>query len=141
MFLSIREINATSLNIKAENWSQDTPEIARYLACHSFDREGLQMTHKSRRTVLKGLAVTMPAVWATPMVESIILPAHAQGSPCGELRCPEPTDDDIAILCECQISSGNDEEYNDCLNANCLYGPLDSAACKKIAFLCAADGP
>ena len=41
------------------------------------------MTEKSRRKVLKGLAVTLPAIWATPVVESVILPAHAAAS-CSE---------------------------------------------------------
>ena len=35
------------------------------------------MTQRSRRKVLKGLAVTLPAAWATPVVESVITPAHA----------------------------------------------------------------
>ncbi len=34
------------------------------------------MNKKSRRQVLKGLAVTAPVAWATPVVESVILPAH-----------------------------------------------------------------
>lgn len=38
------------------------------------------MTRQSRRRVLKGLAVTLPATWATPMVKSVLLPAHAQTS-------------------------------------------------------------
>ena len=38
------------------------------------------MKQKSRRKVLKGLAVTLPATWVTPIVEGVILPAHAQTS-------------------------------------------------------------
>ncbi len=41
------------------------------------------MNKKSRRKVLKGLAIGLPATWATPVVESILLPAHAGTSaPC-----------------------------------------------------------
>ena len=45
------------------------------------------MTQKSRRTVLKGLAITMPAIWVTPVVESVILPAHAGTDMSGPERC------------------------------------------------------
>jgi hypothetical protein len=41
------------------------------------------MTQESRRALVKGLAVTLPAAWTAPVVESIILPAHAQTSPGG----------------------------------------------------------
>ena len=40
------------------------------------------MTCKSRRTALKGLALTLPAAWAAPVVKSVVLPAHAQTSGC-----------------------------------------------------------
>ena len=39
------------------------------------------MSMKARRNILKGLAVGFPAVWAKPVVESIVLPAHADTSP------------------------------------------------------------
>ena len=39
-----------------------------------------------RRAVLKGLGLTLPAVWVTPVVTSVLLPAHAQSSP-----TPTPT--------------------------------------------------
>lgn len=35
----------------------------------------------SRRTLLKGLAVTLPVAWSRPVVEAVVLPAHAQTSP------------------------------------------------------------
>lgn len=38
------------------------------------------MTTKSRRRILKGLGLTLPAVWARPVVEAVVLPAHAQTS-------------------------------------------------------------
>ena len=38
------------------------------------------MNKNSRRSVLKGLAVGTPAVWAKPIVDSVILPAHAQST-------------------------------------------------------------
>lgn len=38
------------------------------------------MTQKSRRVLLKGLAATLPAAWSRPIVESVVLPAHAQTS-------------------------------------------------------------
>lgn len=39
------------------------------------------MSQESRRSLLKGLALTLPVAWTTPVVESIVLPAHAQTSP------------------------------------------------------------
>ena len=38
------------------------------------------MNKKSRRNVLKGLAVGAPIVWAKPVVDSVLLPAHALSS-------------------------------------------------------------
>lgn len=39
------------------------------------------MSQNSRRRLLQGLVVTLPAAWSRPIVESIVLPAHAQTSP------------------------------------------------------------
>lgn len=39
------------------------------------------MTQESRRRALKGLAITVPATWTAPIINSVILPAHAQMSP------------------------------------------------------------
>lgn len=39
------------------------------------------MTQETRRRALKGLAITVPAAWTAPIVNSVILPAHAQMSP------------------------------------------------------------
>lgn len=41
------------------------------------------MNRDNRRTLLKGVAITLPAAWAPPVVNSIVLPAHAQTSPDG----------------------------------------------------------
>ena len=38
------------------------------------------MNKESRRKLLKGLALGVPAVWAKPIVDSVLLPAHAQTS-------------------------------------------------------------
>jgi hypothetical protein len=38
------------------------------------------MDKKDRRKALKALAVGAPAVWAKPVVDSVVLPAHAQTS-------------------------------------------------------------
>lgn len=40
------------------------------------------MTNRLRRTTLKGLTVTLPVAWASPIVASVVLPAHAQTSGC-----------------------------------------------------------
>lgn len=41
------------------------------------------MSQQSRRKKVKRLALTIPTVWAIPVVSTVILPAHAQTSPCG----------------------------------------------------------
>lgn len=49
---------------------------------------------RARRRVLQGLVVTLPAAWTRPVVESLILPAHAQTSPgecTAEAGCYEGT--------------------------------------------------
>ena len=91
---------------------------------------GLTMTEESRRKVLKGLAVTVPVVWATPVVESVILPAHAHVSNCGKFRCPEESDCDI--LFECGLGEPTNEALTACLNAHCLYGPDDAVMCEEV---------
>ena len=37
---------------------------------------------RSRRRILKSLAITLPAAWSAPLVKSVVLPAHAQTSQC-----------------------------------------------------------
>lgn len=53
------------------------------------------MSETTRRTLLKGLAISAPAVWATPIIESTILPAHAETSPVEE---PAPAECTIQTL-------------------------------------------
>ena len=52
------------------------------------------MTQKSRRKVLKGIAATVPATWATPVVQSVVTPAHAATTPDGTFvpNCSSPPD-------------------------------------------------
>ena len=45
------------------------------------------MNQKSRRRILKGLAITLPVVWTKPVVEFVVLPAHAQTT--GPCSAPE----------------------------------------------------
>lgn len=54
------------------------------------------MSRNARRRLLQGLAIALPAAWTRPIVESVILPAHAQTSapgcsaPAGCYVTPEP---------------------------------------------------
>ncbi len=74
------------------------------------------MNKKSRRNVVKGLAITVPVVWAKPVVETVIFPAHAQttesednssesedgsSNPCGA-RTVGPQ----SVTCSDDVSSG-----------------------------------
>ena len=36
------------------------------------------MAEKSRRKLIKGLGISIPTVWAAPIIEAVVLPAHAQ---------------------------------------------------------------
>ena len=40
------------------------------------------MIRRSRRRVLKGVAVSLPVSWATPVVQLVATPVHAQTSEC-----------------------------------------------------------
>jgi hypothetical protein len=63
------------------------------------------MTKQSRRNLLKGLAVSAPAAWSSPLVTSVILPAHAQTSPCGpSLSCS--TDDPVRVSDDTVLDGG-----------------------------------
>jgi len=57
------------------------------------------MAKKTRRDVLKGLAFTLPAAWATPVVKSVVLPAHAQATRCdGPQGCYQYTIEGGGVL-------------------------------------------
>ena len=36
------------------------------------------MAGKSRRKLIKGLGISVPTVWAAPVIEALVLPVHAQ---------------------------------------------------------------
>lgn len=57
------------------------------------------MANKTRRQALKGLFITAPAVWTTPIVNSIILPAHAQTSPVAKSCAEMDSIDDMTSSC------------------------------------------
>lgn len=64
---------------------------------------------ESRRKIIKGLIIAMPAVWVMPMVESITLPAHARTSPdCGSFN-------DVQQAAEVLCADLNPEVFEDCL--------------------------
>ena len=47
------------------------------------------MVGKSRRKLIKGLGISIPTAWATPIIEAVLLPAHAQSSAGGNDRPQE----------------------------------------------------
>lgn len=77
------------------------------------------MAHNPRRNALKSLGVILPAAWATPLVESVILPAHAQTSVCDSITARSEFDD--AILRAIGIF---DSEFNN-LDSACCDSPLE----------------
>ena len=84
------------------------------------------MTKQSRRKVLKGLAVTLPAVWATPLVESVVLPAHANTSlNCGPFSTP---DEAREALCD-DLDLNEPDECLECQDRFKECGLQTSPAC------------
>lgn len=82
------------------------------------------MTKRTRRNLLKSLAVSAPAAWSTPLVTSVILPAHAETSPCGSsLSCS--TDDPVS---ETTVATGefSGSGSNWGFNSNTNPGELSS---------------
>ena len=65
------------------------------------------MTHNSRRKVLKGIAVTLPAVWTVPVVESVILPVHAGTSTACSIE-------DIDTICAGLDPFSNENDCTEC---------------------------
>lgn len=55
----------------------------------------------NRRKALKTLAVGAPVVWAKPVVDSVVLPAHGEGSP--------GKGEDIDLLCCTSATDGSSE--------------------------------
>lgn len=45
------------------------------------------MNRTTRRRILEGIAASLPAFWMTPIVETVVLPAHAQSSPPDDDSC------------------------------------------------------
>lgn len=77
------------------------------------------MPQHSRRRLLTGAAVLAPAAWATPVVDTVIMPAHAQTSdPCADELGFEP----FSISVECTESDEPDtrnvsfgiDDFGDC---------------------------
>lgn len=60
------------------------------------------MNKKSRRIVLKGFAIGAPAVWAKPIVDSVVLPAHAQTSCAG--GCFQTSNGGSSVLWNSELS-------------------------------------
>ncbi len=65
------------------------------------------MAEKSRRKLIKGLGISIPTVWAAPIIEAVILPAHAETTGRGETCSGSTTlpDETIDFVCNSGISS------------------------------------
>lgn len=63
-------------------------------------------TERNRRILLQGLAISLPVAWSRPVVETVVLPAHAATSPedsgpvdcSAEAGCYTATEFDQAFL-------------------------------------------
>ena len=102
------------------------------------------MNKKSRRKALKALAAAAPVVWAKPVVDSVVLPAHAEvsgnGSGIENLECATICDDAVAaalLICDgltgaeelaCRLDAGR--EHISCLQA-CPTPSCDGLSCEE----------
>ena len=62
--------------------------------------------------------------WKKPVVESVILPAHAKSS-CIEFR-PFNDGTDSDIYKSCILASTDPEEFEDCMLSNCIEGGFNT---------------
>ena len=92
------------------------------------------MKKNDRRKALKALAVGAPAVWAKPVVDGVVLPAHAATT------CPDcfPSGDGYVSLTYIEpcgdtqrwaLSSYDDPECKNLNVGDAVVGPLGSGAC------------
>ena len=92
------------------------------------------MTKKSRRKALKGLAISVPAVWAKPVLDSVVLPAHASTT-CDPSGCFAETDitgnsysvvgGELIHYIGTETCSGEESQHSD--------GPISTAATRELA--------
>lgn len=68
------------------------------------------MTKYHRRRLLKSIGIALPAAWSTPVVQSIVLPAHAQMSPpeSSTPGCPPMTIADFEVACDTTPDPGEE---------------------------------
>ena len=85
------------------------------------------MSKEKRRKVLKSLAVGAPVVWAKPVVDSVLLPAH------GAMSCEQVQSFDLleheserALCCS---QSNNATEWVNCLAALCISATEGELVC------------
>ncbi|MDZ7842412.1 MAG: hypothetical protein U5R46_16560 [Gammaproteobacteria bacterium] len=80
---------------------------------------------KQRRTLLKGIGLSLPAVWGTPVVQSVVLPAHAQTStdnPTSEINssgCPDLIIPGTSISCPVMVSGSVGTQFRVDENGEC----------------------
>ena len=83
------------------------------------------MKDDKRRKALKALAIGAPAMWTKPVVDSVVLPAHANGS----LRCPTGSDCEALELASCFSGPVTEEASRACYNNLGFIYPPDDDTC------------
>lgn len=85
---------------------------------------------KQRRILLKGIGLSVPAIWATPVVQSVVLPAHAQTSAAESSSAASSSDSDG---CSALVITGRTRSCPTTENVSSTvtidYRIDDSAAC------------
>lgn len=84
------------------------------------EHKAFSMTQQSRRKVVKGIAISLPAVWATPVVESVLAPAHARMSECGELVPFDGGDEHCAVFAICNKDGPDCGVLAECMAEQCI---------------------
>ena len=96
------------------------------------------MNKRLRRNVLKGLVASVPAMWTKPIVDNVVLPAHAITSGAGCIEIEEGLFADFqggnAIPIFSQLYSDSEcTEENGLIGNPLVYAPQGAA---QAVFLC-----
>ena len=108
---------------------------AHLLSCCRFnspENGELAMNEKFRRRKIMALAMSVPAVWMKPVVEDVVLPAHAGTSPCATfLTC-----DGSEYPCESTDCVDEQAEIERLVTAECIDSEGGGAGNTGIVYDC-----
>lgn len=93
------------------------------------------MAEKSRRKLLKGLGISIPTVWAAPIIEAVLLPAHAQTSQIFGLTCRANTNNGSFPFNQAPCSDGSQYGHStaiDLVDVEALVDPTNDGGTVRL---------